>query len=204
MFSFLPGHDALDRYRKRFCLSIPRASARVIAQDEVWRVAPLKRPRDLQQERFPYPKHVPRTKCDEQENRMIRLIGLWLVWGAPYASRQSRRTKTCMMAPRPSSSLTVKPQPQHSVQPNTVCDFEHQCYPGEGWTRGLGSRRLPRPLWSSPPRPRPQVPDEPVAAPRGETVWTEPCRPTRSRTTSMPWQMATGSCQAAKVGGAGW
>ena len=59
--------------------------------------------------------------------------------------------------------LTVKPQPQHSVQPNTVCDFEHQCYPEKG-----GPAASPP---AAPPAivvkliaPRPQVPDEPVVA----------------------------------------
>jgi hypothetical protein len=35
--------------------------------------------------------------------------------------------------------LAVTPKPPQSAPPNTVCDFEHQCYPEKGRTRGQGS-----------------------------------------------------------------
>jgi hypothetical protein len=72
-----------------------------------------------------------RTKWDEQENWMIRLIGLWLVASAvcvtPVAADEDVYDGPTAIKP-----LTVTPQPQHSAPPNTVCDFEHQCYPEKG------------------------------------------------------------------------
>ena len=71
------------------------------------------------------------TKCDEKENRMIRLIGLWLV-GCSFCVTPVAADEDMYDGPTAIKPLTVTPQPQHSAPPNTVCDFEHQCYPEKG------------------------------------------------------------------------
>ena len=71
------------------------------------------------------------TKCDEWESRMIRLIGLWLAACAlsvtPVAADEDVYNGPTAIRP-----LTLTPQPQRSVPPNSICDFEHQCYPEKG------------------------------------------------------------------------
>ena len=93
---------------------------------------------------------------------MIRLIGLWLVGCAlcvtPVAADEDMHDGPTAIKP-----LTVKPQPQHSVQPNTVCDFEHQCYPEKGGP-AASAPAAPPAIVVKPIAPRPQVPDEPVVA----------------------------------------
>ena len=89
--------------------------------------------------------------------------------------------------------LTVKPQPQHSVQPNTVCDFEHQCYPEKGGS-AASAPAAPPAIVVRPIAPRPQVPDEPVVA-----TWRD-CMDGALQTYEQSHnlhalQMATGSCQ---------
>jgi hypothetical protein len=131
-------------------------------------------------------------KCDEQENRMIRLIGLWLVGCAlcvtPVAADEDMHDGPTAIKP-----LTVKPQPQHSVQPNTVCDFEHQCYPEKGGP-AASAPAAPPAIVVKPIAPRPQVPDEPVVA-----TWRD-CMDGALQTYEQSHnlhalQMATGSCQ---------
>jgi hypothetical protein len=62
---------------------------------------------------------------------MIRLIGLWRVGCAmcvtPVAAEEDQYDGPTAIRP-----LTVTPNPQHSAPPNTICDFEHQCYPEKG------------------------------------------------------------------------
>ena len=62
---------------------------------------------------------------------MTRLIGLWLMGCAmcvtPVAADEDVHDSPTAIKP-----LAVTPQPQHSAPPNTVCDFEHQCYPEKG------------------------------------------------------------------------
>jgi hypothetical protein len=69
---------------------------------------------------------------------MIRVIGLWLVVCAlcvtPVAADEDVYDGPTAIKP-----LIVTPKPQQSAPPNTVCDFEHQCYP-EGRTPGQGTR----------------------------------------------------------------
>ena len=54
--------------------------------------------------------------------------------------------------------LTVTPQPQHSASPNTVCDFQNQCYPEK-----VGpAAPAPPAIVVKPIAPRPQFSDEPI------------------------------------------
>ena len=69
----------------------------------------------------------------------------------------------------------MTPKPQRSAPPNTVCDFEHQCYPEKGGPRVQAPGAPPveptpsptpttLPSAATPPAPPPQVPDEPIVA----------------------------------------
>jgi hypothetical protein len=62
---------------------------------------------------------------------MIRLVGLCLAVCAlsvtPVAADEDVYDGPTAIRP-----LTVTPQPQHSAPPNSICDFEHQCYPDKG------------------------------------------------------------------------
>ena len=88
---------------------------------------------------------------------------------------------------------TVKPQPQHSVQPNTVCDFEHQCYPEKGGP-AASAPAAPPAIVVKPIAPRPQVPDEPVVATSRDCM--EGALQTYEQSHNLhALQMATGSCQ---------
>jgi hypothetical protein len=73
---------------------------------------------------------------------MIRLIGVWLVVCdlrvTPVAADEDQYDGPTAIRP-----LTVTPQPEHSAPPDTVCDFEHQCYPEKGGTHGPSSRGSP-------------------------------------------------------------
>ena len=93
---------------------------------------------------------------------MTRLIGLWLVGCAlcvtPVAADEDMYDGSTAIRP-----LTVKPQPQHSVPPNIVCDFEHQCYPEKGGPANSAPVDPPA-IVVKPVAPRSQVPDEPVVA----------------------------------------
>ena len=62
---------------------------------------------------------------------MIRRISLWLA-GCALCVTPVAADEGVYDGPTAIKPLTVKPQPQHSVPPNTVCDFEHQCYPEKG------------------------------------------------------------------------
>ncbi len=91
------------------------------------------------------PPQVVVRRIGEQE---IRLIGLWLVECAlcvtPVAADEDLYDRPTAIKP-----LTVTPQPQHSAPPNTVCDFEHQCYPEKGGPMAP-LLRLPPPWLLSP------------------------------------------------------
>ena len=92
--------------------------------------------------------------------------------------------------------LTVTPQPRHSAPPNTpntVCDFEHLCYPEEG-EPAVPAPLAPPVLAAKPAAPRLQVPDEPIVA-----TWRD-CmgRALQNYEQSHDLhalQVATGSCQ---------
>ena len=59
--------------------------------------------------------------------------------------------------------LTVTPQPQHSAPPNSLCDFEHQCYPEKGGPTAPAPVAPPA-IVVKPITPRHQAPDEPIVA----------------------------------------
>ncbi len=122
---------------------------------------------------------------------MIRLFGLWVVGCAlcvtPVAADEDMHD-----GPTATMPLTVKPQPRHSVQPNTDCDFEHQCYPETGGP--AASAPAGPPAIVKPIAPRPQVPDEPIVA-----MWRD-CMARALQTYEQSHnlhalQMATGNCQ---------
>jgi hypothetical protein len=93
---------------------------------------------------------------------MVRLIGLWLVGCAvcvtPVAAGEDVYDGPTAMRP-----LTVTPQLQHPARPNTVCDFEHQCYPEKGGPR-VQAPVAPPVVAAAPSAPRPEAPDELVVA----------------------------------------
>src|SRR5208283_2241239 len=62
---------------------------------------------------------------------MIRLIGQLLV-GCALCVTPVAADEDVYDGPMAIKPLTVTPMPQHSAPPNTVCDFEHQCYPENG------------------------------------------------------------------------
>ena len=127
---------------------------------------------------------------------MIRLIGLWLV-GCALCVTSVAADEDMYDGPTAIKPLTVTPQPQHSVPPNTVCDFQHQCYPAKGG-----------PMVTAPAGP-PDVAAEP-AAPRSPPVGSAGDDPLVAAWRSCmaqalgnyeqshnlhALQMATGSCQ---------
>jgi hypothetical protein len=93
---------------------------------------------------------------------MIRLISLslvgWTLCVAPVAADEDIYDGPTAIKP-----LTVTPQPQHSAPPNTVCDFEHQCYPEKGGLEAPAPVAPPA-IAAEPIAPHPQVPDEPIVA----------------------------------------
>ena len=62
---------------------------------------------------------------------MVRLIGLWLA-GCALCVTPVAADEGVYDGPAAIKPLTVKPQPPHSVPPDTICDFEHQCHPEKG------------------------------------------------------------------------
>ena len=120
----------------------------------------------------------------------MRLFGCgW--WGARCVSRLSPQTKASMTAPRPSGRL---PSSRSRSTPSSPIPSATSSI--NATRRRVDPRprfpRLPRPLWSSPSRPVPKSPMNLSLRP-GETVWTEPCRPTSGRTTSMPCRWRQGA-----------
>ena len=90
---------------------------------------------------------------------MIRFIGLWLA-GCALCVMPVAADEGVYDSPTAIKPLTVTPQPQHS---NTVCDFEHQCYPEKGGPLVLAPATPPAEA-VKPTAPQPQVPDEPIVA----------------------------------------
>ena len=93
---------------------------------------------------------------------MNRFVGLWLVGcalcGTPVAADEDMYDGPTAIRP-----LTVTRQPQHSAPPNTVCDFQHQCYPEQGGP-AAPAPLAPPPIASEPIAPRPQFLDQPIVA----------------------------------------
>ena len=128
---------------------------------------------------------------------MIRLIGLWLV-GCALCVTPVAADEDVYDGPTAIKPLTVTPQPQHSAPPNTVCDFEHQCYPEKGGPT-VPAPLAPPVVAAKPAAPRSQVPDDPLVA-----TWRD-CMG-RALQNYEQWhnlqtlQAATSSCQAGLAG----
>ena len=123
---------------------------------------------------------------------MIKFIGLWLMGSAvcvmPVAADEDVHDGPSAIRP-----LTMTPQPQHSAPPNSVCDFEHQCYPEKGGPAAPAPVAPPA-IAVKPIPPRPQVPDEPIVA-----TWRD-CMGQALQSYEQSHdlhalQLATGSCQ---------
>jgi hypothetical protein len=93
---------------------------------------------------------------------MIRHIGLWLVGCALFVTPVAA-DEDVYDGPTAIKPLTVTPQPQHSAPTNSVCDFEHQCYPEKGGPTAPAPVAPPA-IVVKPIAPRAQVPDEPIVA----------------------------------------
>jgi hypothetical protein len=132
---------------------------------------------------------------------MARLIGLCLVGCAmcvtPVAAEEDQYDGPTAIKP-----LAVTPKPQHSAPPNTVCDFEHQCYPEKGGPM-VSAPLAPPVVAAKPAAPDPKSPMNPSSR-RGATAWVGHCRTTGSRTTSTPCRWPRGAVISGAVGGAGW
>jgi hypothetical protein len=122
----------------------------------------------------------------------MRLIALWVVpcilCGTPVAADEDMYDSPSVINP-----LTVTPQPQHSVPPNTICDFEHQCYPEKGGPVAPAPVSPPA-IEAKPIAPLPQAPDEPIVA-----TWRD-CMDRAQQTYEQlhnlhALQVGTGSCQ---------
>jgi hypothetical protein len=128
---------------------------------------------------------------------MIRLIGLWLV-GSAMCVTPGAADDHVYDGPTAIRPLTVTPQPQHSAPPNTVCDFEHQCYPENGGPTVQAPLAPPavtiRPVAPPPPSSQNTIPDDPLVA-----AWRD-CMGQALQTYEQSHnlhalQMATGTCQ---------
>jgi hypothetical protein len=123
---------------------------------------------------------------------MIRLIGLslvgWTLCVAPVTADEGIYDGPTAIKP-----LTVAPQPQHSTPPNTVCDFEHQCYPEKGGPEAPAPVAPPA-IVVKPLTPRPQVPDEPIVATWRDCV-DRALQAYEQSHNLHALQAATGSCQ---------
>jgi hypothetical protein len=123
---------------------------------------------------------------------MIRLIGLWLVVCAlcvtPVAADEDVYDGPTAIKP-----LTVTPKPQQSAPPNTVCDFEHQCYPEKGGPV-VKAPVAPPVVASQPVAPRLTVPDDPLVAAWRDCIGQALENYEQSHNLHA-LQVATGSCQ---------
>ena len=122
---------------------------------------------------------------------MVKLIGLWLgcaLCVTPVAADEDVYDGPTAMRP-----LTVTPQPQHSARPNTVCDFEHQCYPEKGGP-AVPAPVAPQVGAAAPAAPRPEVPDEPIVAAWRDCIGRALQNYEQSHDVHA-LQAATGSCQ---------
>jgi len=123
---------------------------------------------------------------------MIRFIGLGLV-GCALCITPVAADEDIYDGPTAVRPLTVTPHPQHSAPRNTVCDFQHQCYPEEGGPMASAPATSPG-IVGEPTAPHPQVSDEPIVA-----TWRD-CMDRAMQTYEQSHdlhalQVATGSCQ---------
>jgi hypothetical protein len=124
---------------------------------------------------------------------MIRLTGLWLLGCAlsvtPVAADEDVYDGPMAII----KPLTVTPQPQRSAPPNTICDFEHQCYPDKNGPAAPAPSAPPA-VAAKPVAPPSQAPDDPIVA-----TWRD-CMGRALQTYEQSHnlhalQLATGSCQ---------
>ena len=120
---------------------------------------------------------------------MIRLIGLWLV-GCALCVTPVAADEDVYDGPTAIKPLTVTP---HSAPPNTVCDFEHQCYPEKGGPAAPAPLAPPA-IVVKPIAPRPQVPDEPIVVTWRDCIGRALQNYEQSHDLHA-LQVATGSCQ---------
>jgi hypothetical protein len=123
---------------------------------------------------------------------MIRLIGLWLV-GYALCVTPVAADEDVYDGPTAIKPLTVTPQPQHSAPPNSVCDFEHQCYPEKGGPAAPAPLAPPA-IVVKPIAPRAQVPDEPIVVTWRDCIGRALQNYEQSHDLHA-LQVATGSCQ---------
>ena len=124
---------------------------------------------------------------------MIKLIGLRLV-GCALCVTQVAADEDVYAGPKAIKPLTVMPQSQHSAPPNSVCDFEHQCYPEKGGPTAPAPVAPPA-IVVKPIARQPQVPDEPIVATWRDCMGGALQNYEQSRNLQA-LQVATGSCQA--------
>ena len=62
---------------------------------------------------------------------MIRVVGLLLMAWA-FSVTPAAADEGVYDGPTAIEPLAVTPKPQHAAPPDTVCDFQHQCYPAKG------------------------------------------------------------------------
>jgi hypothetical protein len=123
---------------------------------------------------------------------MIRHFSLWLV-GWTLCVTSVAADEDIYDGPTAIKPRTVTPQPQHSAPPNTVCDFEHQCYPEKGGPAAPAPLAPPA-IVVKPIAPRPQVPDEPIVLTWRDCIGRALQNYEQSHDLHA-LQVATGSCQ---------
>ncbi len=123
---------------------------------------------------------------------MIRLIGLGLV-GCALCVTPVAADEDVYDGPTAIEPLTVTPKPQPSASPNTVCDFEHQCYPDKGGPV-IEAPAAPPVVAAKPVAPRSTIPDEPIVATWRDCMGQALQNYEQSHNLHA-LQLATGSCQ---------
>jgi hypothetical protein len=124
---------------------------------------------------------------------MIRVIGLRLVIGTmcvtPVAADEDVYDGPAAIKP-----LTVTPKPQQSAPPDTVCDFEHQCFPEKGGRPVVKPPVAPPVVATKPAAPRPTVPDDLLVAAWRDCVG-QALQDYEQSHNVHALRVATGSCQ---------
>ena len=123
---------------------------------------------------------------------MIRLIGLWLV-GCALCVMPVAADEDVYDGPTAIEPLNITPTPQQSAPPNTVCDFEHHCYPEKGGPV-VKVPVAPPVVAAKPVAPRAAVPDEPIVATWRDCMGQALQNYQQSHNLHA-LQVATGSCQ---------
>src|ERR1700733_13115314 len=124
---------------------------------------------------------------------MIRLIGLWLV-GCAMCVTPGAADEDVYDGPTAIKPLTVTPRPEHSAPANTVCDFEHECYPEKGGPTAPAPVAPPA-IVVKPIAPRAPVPVAPVVVTWRDCIGRALQNYEQSHDIHA-LQAATGSCQA--------